>query len=213
MDLLDAIDWIKINGRGGGDFVIVLGKNESAPYINLTGMQAKITLKSDGVERTVRYEGTRPSYSLFTIGSGVTFLLEDDVALVGLRENSQPLIRVVGGTFIMNGGSIRDNVVSSSEFGGGVYLQSGVFTMNGGTISGNTAGDRGGGVFAGNSSTFIKSGTGGIIYGSNAPEGQANKARYGAAVYYNDKGWDRITTARASQAMDSRVSGAAGGWE
>jgi hypothetical protein len=85
--------------------------------------------------------------------------------------------------------------------------------MNGGTISGNTAGDRGGGVFAGNSSTFIKSGTGGIIYGSNAPEGQANKARYGATVYYNDKGWDRITTARASQAMDSRVSGAAGGWE
>jgi len=80
--------------------------------------------------------------------------------------------------------------------------------MNGGAISGNTS-SSGGGVYV--RGTFTKAGTGGIIYGSNAPDGQANKASNGAAVYNSGK--KRDTTARVSQAMDSRQSGAAGGWE
>ena len=44
----------------------------------------------------------------------------------------------VGGTLIMNGGSIRDNETSCS--GGGVYVDSGaLFRMNGGEITGNEA--------------------------------------------------------------------------
>ena len=273
MDLLDAIDWIAINGRAGGNFTIVLGKNETAPYITLN-TRANITLKSDGVaERTVRYEGTRPAYSLFTVGTGVTFTLEDGVALVGLSDTGKPLVTVAGGAFIMNGGSIRNN---SADEGAGVFLESGAFTMNGGaisgnaaylaggvyvgkgtftmnngtisgnrvggrrfgqissnnngggvyvsheaaftmlggTISGNTADDYGGGVYVNLAygGTFTKSATGGVIYGSNAPDGQANKAGDGgAAVYAYTK--QREATARASQAMDSRQYGAAGGWE
>ena len=273
MDLEDALDYIKINARGNGDFVIVLGKNETVASISFTNMQARITLKGDGVEeRTVSYVSVRPGNPLFTVGQGATFTLEDGVALTGLPSDGRPLVRVEGGTFIMNGGSIRNNhhTIPNYPSGGGVYMQSGAFTMNGGTISGNFA-DQGGGVgvlggtftmnggtIAGNTAnrygggvyveggvftmtggtisgndcrffygggvcvmvgTFTKSGSGGVIYGSNAPDDQANKAGMNggmtAAVYIHSgsNARRRDTTARASQALDSLVSGAAGGWE
>jgi hypothetical protein len=120
------------------------------------------------------------------------------------------------GTFTMNGGTISGNTVNNNaDGGGGVYAAA--FTMNGGTISGNTAAYFGGGVLISNGGTFIKSGTGGIIYGSNAPEGQANRAQsdgQGHAVYsFSGIGQKRNTTARISTAMASRVTGQAGGWE
>ena len=271
--LAEKIGWLWENARSGGSYIIVLGRDEAAPYITLSfnNMQVSVTLKASGGERKVRYEGARPSYSLFTVGSGVTFTLEDGVVLTGLQSNSKPLVRVAGGTFIMNGGSIKDNRVTSgnSEDGGGVRLESGTFTMNNGTISGNgtsyagggvcvaqgtftmyngaisgnTAGNEnsgggggggvyvgggaftmnggdisgntgyvGGGVYVAHSATFTKSGANGIIYGSNAPDMQANRARSRGAAVYSSNG-RRDTTARVSQAMDSRQSGAAGGWE
>jgi hypothetical protein len=114
----------------------------------------------------------------------------------------------------MHNGTISGNTATGS--GGGVCVVSGVFTMQrgtftmqGGTISGNTA-TYGGGVFV-LSGTFTKSGTGGVIYGSNAPEGQANKAREAAAVYSSYG--KRDTTARLSTALTTAQRGAAGGWE
>jgi hypothetical protein len=260
MDLLDSIDWIKLNARSGGNYVIVFGKDEAVPYImlNFNNLQLSITLKASGAERKIRYDNNRPSYSLFVVGTGVTFILEDGITLSGLQDNSKPLVRVEGGNFTMNGGSIKDNkhsndgggvYIDSGTFtmnngtisgnygykGGGVYLNKGAFTMNngtisrnsgyngggvcvesgifsmlGGTISGNSARNYGGGVFCYAWGTFTKSGNGGIIYGSNAPEEQANRAvRDGHAVY----GGPRNSTARVSQALDSRQKGATGGWE
>ena len=274
MDLMDAIDWIKLNARNGASYTIVLGKDDIGSNISLSfnGMRVNITLKGAGTERKVQYDITNPPYSLFTIGSGVTFTLEDNIALVGLQSESKPMVKVAGGTFIMNGGSIRDNTVASSGgggvliesgaftmnngtisgntmrfpygggggggvyltdgtftmnngtisgnsakyatgFGGGVNVNKGSFTMNNGTISGNSADKSGGGVYV-NEGVFIKSGSGGIIYGSNAPLDQANKAinGYGHAVYCSGPR-KRDTTARVSQAMDNRQNGAAGGWE
>ena len=271
MDLLDSIDWIKLNARSGGNYTIVLGKDEAVPYImlNFNNLQLSITLKGSGAERRVRYDNNRPSYSMFVVGVGVTFILEDGITLTGLQSNSKSLVQVEGGNFTMNGGSITNSKVSNGN-GGGVYVDSGTFTMNngtingnnasygnyggygggvfvlkgtfimnngtisgnsamysgggvnvesggtftmvGGTISGNSAGIVGGGVCNSNSSIFTKSGTGGIIYGSNAPDGQANKAsRSGHAVYSGSQ--SRDSTARVSQALDSRQRGAAGGWE
>jgi hypothetical protein len=272
-DLMDAVDWISLNAKSGGNYVIVLGKDDAAPYITLSynNQQVSITLKATGGERRVRYEVNSPTYSLFTVGPGVTFTLEDGVVLTGLQRSSKPLVRVTGGTFVMNGGSIRDN--SASESGGGVHIESGTFTMNngtisgnsssygvgggggvyiaqgtftmkngtisgnstngngggvclargacafamqGGTISGNSTNSYGGGVYVNSSATFTKSGSGGIIYGSNAPDGQANKAYsdgYGHAVYVNSSSKRRNTTARVSNAIDTGKSGAAGGWE
>ncbi|GHV80390.1 hypothetical protein AGMMS49944_21810 [Spirochaetia bacterium] len=109
------------------------------------------------------------------------------------------------GTFTMSGGTINGNSTAYGK-GGGVYAST--FTMSGGTISGNTAGS-GGGVYA---NTFTKSGGGGVIYGSNAPDGQGNTASGdGHAVLASGK--KRNTTARAATAMDSTKDGPAGGWE
>jgi hypothetical protein len=66
--------------------------------------------------------------------------------------------------------------------------------------------------------TFIKSGTGGIVYGSNAPAEQANKAPLDAAepaVYAaGERPQKCVTTAGETTALDSKknlVQG--GGWE
>jgi hypothetical protein len=120
------------------------------------------------------------------------------------------------GTFIMNNGTISGNT-ASYDSGGGVY-SSGTFTMSGGTISGNTASSSygaGGGVYVGGG-TFTKSGTGtAVIYGSNASDTLKNTAssNNGHAVYVNSGSKKRNTTARAMDALDSSVAGAAGGWE
>jgi hypothetical protein len=116
-----------------------------------------------------------------------------------------------GSTFIMNNGTISRNTAST---GGGVYVGSGsTFIMNNGTISGNTA-SNGGGVCV-NGGTFTKSNRGGIIYGSNSTDGQANEANYGHAAYNYNSGYpqERNTTARVATAMDTKKRGAEGGWE
>jgi len=271
MDLMDAIDWIALNVKSGGNYVIVLGKDEAAPYISLSynNLQVNVTLKGSGAERRVRYEVQNPSYPLFTVSTGVTFTLEDGVSLVGLQNNSKPLINIDGGTFIMNGGSISGNTISySREYsggggvllnsgafimnsgiisgntaniggavyinqgtftmrngtitgntatsqGGGVYINQGSFSMNGGVISANTAYQGGGGVLISSNGTFTKSGSGGIIYGTNASETDANKIRNNTGAAVADFGYTRVrnTTARISTALDSRQRGAAGGWE
>ena len=63
MDLMDAIDWIALNVRSSGNYVIVLGKDEAAPYISLSynNLQVNVTLKGSGAERRVRYEVDRKS--------------------------------------------------------------------------------------------------------------------------------------------------------
>jgi hypothetical protein len=139
------------------------------------------------------------------------------------------------GTFIMSGGTINGN---TSKDGGGVRAQStftmsrgtisgntgawgggvgtdGTFTMSGGTISGNT-GAWGGGVDVYNGGTFTKQ-SGGMIYGSNADSTLKNTATsgddYGHAVYTDDGGKKRNTTAGSGVTLNSGVSGSAGGWE
>jgi hypothetical protein len=124
-------------------------------------------------------------------------------------------VYVGDGTFTINGGTISGNTASgyfgSTGSGGGVYINGGTSTMTNGIISGNTTSRSGGGVYVGGA-MFTKSGSGGIIYGSDAPEGQANKAgQYGHAVYTGNG--SRDTTARANRALDSTINGPAGGWE
>jgi TolB-like protein len=244
MDLYDALDWITINAQSGGVYSIVLGSDQKVLDIALDygGKAVTVSLKAAGGERKITYETTNPSYPLFTVKAGTTFTLEEGVVLSGVQSARVSLVYVDGGTFIMNGGAIRDNKKSggtsgggvyvntgsfimnngtisgntSSSHGGGVYVNGGSFTMNGGTISGNTASNNGGGVFVASRGTFIKSGRGGVISGSNAPTGQPNKAgydSYGHAVFVESGGKKRSTTARVATAMDSTKSGTSWGWE
>ena len=210
MDLMGSIEWIEKNVKNGGNYTIIIGKDESIPPISLSynNMQVNITLKTSGAEHSVKYQNNLPHLPLISIGSGVTFTLENNVSLIGLPINGKSMISINGGIFIMNGGSIRDN--TTSDLGGGVYIEDGIFTMNNGTISGNTA-NRGGGVFVENGTfsmnngiisgnnafgsgvyvrngKFFKSGSGGIIYGAEAPDGLANND-YAVFQWYIR--WDR----------------------
>ena len=80
--------------------------------------------------------------------------------------------------FVMRGGVIQGNTNNAQNpiaCGGGVYIAGfGLFTMEGGVIRNNTAYLSGGGFHTGSRGSFRK--TGGIIYGSNAPEGLRNVA-------------------------------------
>jgi hypothetical protein len=269
LGLYDAIDWIALNVKQNGNYVIVLGRDEKVSYIsfayNATGV--RVALKGSGGSRKITFDIASPTGPLFTVGKNVTFVLEDQITLTGLANNSNRLVFVDGGSFIMNDGTITGNKISqeggavymksgvftmnggtisgntasggggvyvesgtftmgngiisgniASGYGGGVFVSSGAFRMNGGTISGNTASNYyngGGGVYVSRGALFTKSGTAGIIYGSNAPTGQANKAYtddYGHAVYVGN-GYKRNTTARISNAITTNQSGAAGGWE
>jgi hypothetical protein len=132
---------------------------------------------------------------------------------------------------------ITDNTVNStnSACGGAVYVGiNATFSMTDGTISNNHAKNvstpadgYGGGVFvynfhsyADNYGTFTKSGTGSaVIYGNNAsPSTLANSSSgTGQAVYVGDGDGYTMgihdTTARATDALDSSISGISGGWE
>lgn len=180
MDLQSSINWIRRNARSGSNYTIILGKDETINNIDLSynNIRVNITLKTTGVERNVRYSITQPSRSLITIGKGVTFTLEEGINIIGLQRESLRLVRVNGGTFIMNGGSIRNSIDGggviieddgtfimnngtisgnsrrdSNAGSGGVQINKGTFTMNGGTINGNSTINQGGGV-ALNSGTF-----------------------------------------------------------
>jgi hypothetical protein len=116
-----------------------------------------------------------------------------------------------GGSFTMSGGEISGNTASSGLSGGGVFVWGGSFEMSGGEISGNTS-SSGGGVYV-NEGTFTKTALGGVVYGSDAPEGLRNNAGgNGDAVYNYNGGKSRNRTIGASEAFDA-ASDDPGQWD
>ena len=114
--------------------------------------------------------------SLLRIGADQEIILQD-VALGGISNNTQPLVRVVGGDLVMQGGSsISGNTNGTGSGGndlhdgGGVRIaNNGSFTMYNGTIKGNTA-CCGGGVHLQNGTfTMIN----GIITGNSSLSSRA----------------------------------------
>jgi len=138
MSLTGALEWISTNAQSNAFYTVLLKENASLTPTNLyyTGKSVTLALRGIGGERTVSFSSESPSYSLFNVRSGVTFMLEDDVKLLGNQYGAaKSLVEVDGGRFIMNGGTITGN--KSYGNGGGVCVTSGSFTMNGGTISEN----------------------------------------------------------------------------
>lgn len=183
--LVEKFEWLRTNAASNMAYTIALtGDEDIGPqtlsysgksniYIWLTGM---------GGERIISLSGNG---SLFTIGSGVTLILDRNVTLKGHNSNTGSLIVInSGGTLEMNtGAKITGNT------GGGVYLSGGKFTMNGGDISGNTVGtgavmesesfNAGGGVGVGSDSTFT-------MYGGAIHSNSANDL--GGGVYVDSDG-------------------------
>jgi hypothetical protein len=173
LPLAEALTWIANNAEEGGDYTITLRNNETispkALYYN--GKNVSVTLDGGTSERTVSLSATG---SLFTVESGVTLTLGNNVTLQGRSNNTAPLVNVnIGGTLAMNTGSrIAGNTNSSGRPGGGVFVGNGsAFTMSGGTINGNTASNSngGGGVFVDSEGAFTMSG--GTISGNTASNG------------------------------------------
>jgi hypothetical protein len=132
---------------------------------------------------------------LLNIGGNKKLIL-DGVTLVGLPDNSNTLVRIVDGEFVLKSGKITGNtiVTEGGTPGGGVFSSgsSSVFTMTGGEISGNNAREAGGvaisngtfimedgiilgntgwysgGVSIGHGATFIMEG--GAIFGNTAED-------------------------------------------
>jgi len=190
-NLSSSLSYISSNAVSGDEFLVVLGADESIAPVTLgySNRTVGITLIGYEQERTINLASNG---NIFTVYSGVTLTLDENVTLVGRDNNTGSVIycnsnsylvmnngsKISGntgnydsggvfvyGTFTMNGGTINGN--SSNAFGGGVRIDSGTFTMNGGTISGNTA-SFGGGVNV-QSGTFTMNG--GTISGNTAGYG------------------------------------------
>jgi uncharacterized repeat protein (TIGR02543 family) len=211
LSLADSLTWLASNAAAGGTYTITLNADESIgpQTLSYSGNSVSITLTGDSTDRTVSLSS---SGSLFTVESGVTLTLGNNVTLQGRSSNTASLVRVnsggtlvmesgskitgnrssdqgggvnvCGGTFTMSGGEISGNTANNGSLGegGGVYVSSGTFTMNGGEISGNTA-SYGGGVFV--LGTFTMSG--GEISGNTA-------SNYGGGVCMSGGGYSGYGT-------------------
>jgi uncharacterized repeat protein (TIGR02543 family) len=240
MTAQDALTWLQSNAVNGGNYTIILsdGNSINGQTLSYGGKKVSITLIGDGAEQTINLGNTG---TLFSLTSGVTLILGENITLQGTNstDNSLPLVTVgSGAALVMNTGSkLTGNTIKSGN-GAGVEVQSGgLFTMYGGEISNNKAnGCSGGGVEAwggtfimyggtisGNTTTgngggvWVSGGTlikyGGIIYGSDAAAELKNTANGAGHAVQVVSGAKRNTTAGEDVPLDSRVAGSAGGWE
>ena len=125
LNLNAALSYIAANAVSGDNYFIVLMKDiQSAPVtLSYSGKTVGITLMTDGAEITLQLAS---SGNLFTVDSGVTLTLENNVTLKGRAANTASLVGInSGGIFTMNGGEISGN--TTSLWGGGVNVSGGTF--------------------------------------------------------------------------------------
>ena len=136
----EQLDWLLDNVEDDTWYVIEINVDVGlAPRIlYFEGMTVGIVLRGDETTISLSENG-----NLFTVGYGVTLILED-ITLKGRNENDEALVLVnLGGTLKMEEGSkITGN---NGTWGGGVLVV-GHLDVNGGVITGNTAREGGGGV-------------------------------------------------------------------
>jgi len=137
--LKDKLIWLQGNVQSGGSYTIEIDTDEKdldcGVFSSCTALSykdkndIKITLKGIGANRTI--------YSGFSVGTGVTLILDDNITLQGGS------LSVYGGTLVMNDGSTITgarfkSVAGVSACGGGVSVSGGgTFLMKGGTIAKN----------------------------------------------------------------------------
>jgi len=155
-----------LNAVDGGDYTIELTGNANIGAQDISFPNADdvtVRLVSKETERVVQLVDNG---RLFRIGSGVTFVVGNNVTLKGHSSNNTPLIYVNGrGTLIMESGSkIMGNTNSQYIYdgsAGGIYVDmDGIFTMKGGEISGmkGSSSYMAGGVFIGDGGRFSMEG-------------------------------------------------------
>lgn len=154
--LMAKLAWLEINAQSNYKYDVVVDAEEIiTPYIFSYAGRDKVTVRLKGAA------GAVPVYlstmgAMFTVESGVTLILDNNITLNGREDNEKSLVIVnSGANLVMNAGAKITGNKGAYE-GGGVYVNGGSFTMDGGEISGNNA-KYGGGVFV-NDGTFILNG-------------------------------------------------------
>jgi uncharacterized repeat protein (TIGR02543 family) len=183
-DLAEKLSWLRAHAQSDTEYTITVTADVSIdPQTLPSGRDnTTITLVGSGSSRIIDLSSNGP---MFTLDTGVTLVLDNNITLRGRSSNNNSLVRVSGGKLIMkNGSAITGNTAAGFySNGGGVYVaDGGSFTMNGGTISGNSA-TNGGGVYVDiDNSIFTMNG--GTISGNSA-------LSYGGGVYVSDtyKNW------------------------
>jgi hypothetical protein len=134
------------------------------PLLELSGAGVDVTLNGPTLWGTWSGSNSTPVVRL----TGGSFTLQNGSIKENRSTGDGGGVRIMsGGTFTMSGGTITNNTANS---GGGVYIVDGTFTMSGGSIAGNTAALAGGGVDIANpGGTFTMSG--GSITGNTSTAG------------------------------------------
>jgi hypothetical protein len=146
----------------------------------------------------------------YVSGKGA-FTMADGEILDNQASTSGGGVAIYDGSFVMQDGNVRGNLVlSDNGTGGGVFVIRGTFEFSGGTIAGNVANNSGGGVNANHDSVFVMSG--GEIAGNRAVYGGSGVAVLGAnnsfkktggIIYGLDAAKDlQNTTTKAGNSVD-----------
>jgi hypothetical protein len=98
-NLANSLIYISSNAVSGDDFYIVLEADESVSpkSLSYSGKTVWITLLGYGSERKLTLDATG---SMFTVNSGVTFTLDENITLVG-----RGIVDVNGGNLIISDGT------------------------------------------------------------------------------------------------------------
>lgn len=207
--LSSALIWLGNNAKTSGKYTIVPKRDEaiSPTALSYNNKSAEITLKGNNSERVIRLS----SYgSLFTIGSSVTLILDNNITLQEDSGNTTSLVKLDASSarLVMNAGSnITGNTTATD--GGGVYAGAGDFTMNGGTISNNYISNAYGGGVSVYNGTFTKTG------GSVSSNTLTASLKTGAQAYASigSTTLKRDTAAGTGVNLDTTRTGSIGGWE
>jgi hypothetical protein len=155
------------------------------------GMGASLSLGAgDSLGLALDGSGGGANAPLVTVSGGTLVM----GGRVSLANNDGGAVRVSGGLFRMNGGTVSGN---TAGYGGGVDVRGGTFTLAGGEISGNGAVMQGGGVYIRGSGSFAMSG--GAVNDNSAAVG-------GGGVYVCDGSLFRMT----GGTIDGNTSGSSG---
>jgi len=189
-NLAEKLEWLSVFAQSNTNYIIEVNADESIRGQQSLSYSGKsnitVTLRGVGANRTLSFQYENYG-SGFSVGSGVTLVLDNNITLRTERGrfSSRGVYVGGGGTLIMNDGSTITGVPLVSyayEWGGGVYVGgAGTFTMNGGTIViCRIAGD-GGGVYVGSNGFFTMNG--GTISGNTASSSDYIRDVRGGGVY------------------------------
>ena len=198
--IAEQLAWLQTNALSGGFYIVdIIGDEDIAPHTLSFASRNNVTITMRGVD-VPRNIGLTANGALFTVASGVTLELGENVTLNGRIGNTNALVRInSGGTLVMNTGArITSNMNGATvvaNMGGGVHIASGTFIMNGGEISDNTTlgANNGGGVhMAGGTFTMrggeisdntAQAGGGVWLQGARSTQGFWNEIVYSAVTF------------------------------